>query len=264
MKRLAALGLLALAACGRGEAADDGEALRIVSLNPCTDAILAEIAPQTLVAVSHYSLDPRASSMDVADARRFGATSGTVEEILALEPDIVVASTFIAPSTAGALERLGIRVERVGIASTAEESAAQVRDLARLAGAMEQGERLAARMLENDGATGNRPTALLWQQGGIVAGGQSLVAEQLERAGFANHAAMRGLGQGAYLPIERVLADPPDVIIAAGGERALNHPALKALPDVHYASLDPALLYCGGPTVPRLAARLAAIRAELP
>ena len=47
----------------------------IVSLNPCADAILAEVAaPGQLLAISHYSKDPRASSMEADDARRYRAT----------------------------------------------------------------------------------------------------------------------------------------------------------------------------------------------
>ena len=72
----------------------------IVSLNPCSDAILAEVAePAQLLAISHYSHDPRASSMPLAKARRFRVTGGTVEEVLALDPDVVVADPFIAPAT---------------------------------------------------------------------------------------------------------------------------------------------------------------------
>ena len=263
MRRWATLPVLALALAA-GCTAEPGASddLRIVSLNPCSDAILAEVAPEKLVGISHYSHDPRSSSMSKAEARLYPAVSGSVEEVAALRPDVVVASTFLAPASARAFERLGIRVERVGIAGTVADSAAQVRQLATLAEEPEAGEALVRRMDSAPSArTTDRPTALVWQTGGIVAGPGSLVAEMVERAGFASHAAARGLGQGAYLPLEQVLADPPDVIIAAGGERALSHPALGHLPDTHYAALDPALLYCGGPTVPRLAARLAEIRA---
>ena len=106
--------------------------------------------------------------------------------------------------------------------------------------------------------------ALLWQSGGIVPGEDTLIARLLAHTGFASHSAARGLGQGAYLPLERVLADPPAVVIAAGGERMLTHPALRRLDGVRYERLDPALLFCGGPTVIRAAERLAEIRATIP
>jgi iron complex transport system substrate-binding protein len=62
------------------------------------------------------------------------------------------------------------------------------------------------------------------------------------------------------VPLEQVLADPPRVIIASGSERMLTHPVLRRLKGVRYERLDPALLYCGGPTVIRAVERLGAIR----
>ncbi|MEL0209648.1 MAG: ABC transporter substrate-binding protein, partial [Novosphingobium sp.] len=68
----------------------------IVSLNPCTDAILAEVAdPAQILAISHYSKDPRSASMDARLASALPATRGTVEEVLALDPDMVVAGSFL-------------------------------------------------------------------------------------------------------------------------------------------------------------------------
>ena len=72
----------------------------IVSLNPCADAILAKVAaPGQLLAISHYSHDPRGSSMPLAQARRYRTTGGTVEEIAALAPDLVVGDSFTVPAT---------------------------------------------------------------------------------------------------------------------------------------------------------------------
>ena len=249
----------------------------IVSLNPCTDAVLAEVAdPAQLLAVSHYSHDPRASSMPLAEARRFHATGGTVEEVLALDPDVVVAGSFLPPATARAFARLGVRVETFGIVPDLAENAAQIRRLAALAGHPERGEALLAqidaalaaarheacpeRLACPASRRGEPVTALLWQAGGIVPGEETLIARLMRHAGFASHSAARGLGQGAYLPLEQVLADPPEVVLAAGGERMLTHPALRGLEGVRYERLDPALLFCGGPTVVRAAERLAALR----
>jgi iron complex transport system substrate-binding protein len=237
----------------------------IVSLNPCSDAILAEVAePARVLAISHYSHDPRATSMPLAQARRYRATGGTVEEVLALDPDVVVADPFLAPATRAAFERLGIRVEVLGIASSVTGSEAQVRQLAALAGQPARGEALVDEIEAALAETrrSERVPALLWQQGGLVPGEGTLAAELLAHTGFASHSAARGLGQGAYLPLEEVLADPPRVILAAGSERAQAHPALRAL-DAPVARLDPSLLYCGGPTIPRLARRLAEVRDSL-
>lgn len=245
-----------------------GELPTIVSLNPCTDAILAEVAdPAQILAVSHYSHDPRATSMPLAEARRFRATGGTVEEVLALAPDVVVGSDFMAPSTRAALDRLGLRVETVGIASSVEASEAQVRQLAALAGHPERGEALVRRIettLADARSDGPPVPAILWQPGGIVPGEGALVTELLRRTGFASQSAARGMAQADYLSLERLLADPPRVLLVAGRERGQGHPALDAVPGLARAKFDPALLYCGGPTIEHAARRLAEIRRRLP
>lgn len=238
----------------------------IVSLNPCTDAILSEVAdPAQILAVSHYSHDPRATSMPLAMARRFPATGGTVEEVLALDPDLVVGSDFMAPATRASLARLGIRVATVGIASTVAESEVQVRTLAGLAGHPERGEALVRRIEASLAASRNddRIPAILWQPDGIVPGGNALVTELMANAGFVNASAAEGMGQADYLSLERLLAEPPRVLLVAGSERGQHHPAIATVPEMGRAEFDPALLYCGGPTIIRAAERLAEIRRDL-
>jgi iron complex transport system substrate-binding protein len=238
----------------------------IVSLNPCTDAILAEFAgPGQVLALSHYSHDPRSSSMDVAKALQFGVTGGTVEEVLALQPDLVVAGAFMPPATRAGLEDLGIRVETFGVASTVADSDAQIRRLAALAGNPAGGEGLVARidaaLLAATPHAGFTPVStVLWQPSGIVPGEGALVSELLRRAGFASHSAAIGMGQADYLSLEQVIANPPELLLVAGQERSQLHPALGALPNMRRAKFDPGLLYCGGPTIVRSMARLREIR----
>lgn len=267
MRLLAGLALLILSACtARPEAGTAIAGPRIVSLNPCADAILAEVAdPEQLLAISHYSHDPRTSSMDLATARRWSATGGTVEEVVALDPDVVVAGIFIQPATAAAFARLGIRVETVNIALSFGDSDAQIRALAKLAGHPERGERLVTEIGQGLQRTlppaGSRPiSTILWQEGNIVAGQESIVNRLMEWTGFANASAARGMGQGAYLPLEDVLADPPEMLLVSGTEIAQSHPALGRLTGVKRAEFGPEYYYCAGPSLVRASERLAAIR----
>ena len=268
MRRFLPLCALLLAACeGAGPAPAQEttpERPTIVSLNPCADAILAEVtAPGQLLAISHYSKDPQASSMTARDAARFPATGGTVEEVLALDPDMVVASSFIDPATRAALDGLGIRVEMVdGMASVAQ-SLAQVRDLARLSGNDAAGKRLVAR-IENAIAEargdGDPVEAALWQVGGIVPGDTALISDLLRLTGFASYGAMRGMQQADYLSLEQIVADPPELLLVAGSEAGQRHPVLDDMPTMRRADFDMQLVYCGGPTIVRAVERLAEIR----
>lgn len=261
--------LLAFAVAGCSAAANvppTGGAPTVVSLNPCSDAVLAEILPRKrLLAISHYSHDPAGTSMDLALARTFRATGGTVEEVLALDPDIVVGSAFMPPATRAALEQSGVEVVTLGIASTVAQSQAQVRTLATAVGEPGRGAALARRMAAAvarlEGGQGSAPVrTVLWQPGGIVPGEATLVGDLMHRAGLTSHTAARGMHQADYLSLEQVMADPPELLLVAGSERAQHHPALEALPQTRREPFDPALLYCGGPSVIRAAARLGEVR----
>jgi len=234
----------------------------IVSLNPCSDAVLAELAdPAQLLAISHYSHDPRASSMDVDRARRYRATGGAAEEVLALDPDVVVAGAFLAPATRAALEDMGIAVVTFGIAGGVEDSLAQVRELALVAGHAAAGDTLAARIAASAvPVAGERVPTVLWQSGGIVAGEAALVTDLLNRAGFTSHSAARGLGQADYLALEQVAADPPELLLVAGDEPGQHHPLLDHLTGTRVEPFDPGLVYCGGPTIIRAMERLRSLR----
>ncbi len=282
MRGAVSLLALALAACAPAPASEAPrpahpelvEGPTIVSLNPCTDAILVEVAdPAQILALSHYSHDPASSSMVLATARRFASTGGTVEEVLALRPDVTVSGNFISPATVSAMEHLGLRLEQLPIASNVAASVAQVRSLARLAGHPERGEalivRIEAALIRAAPTPGSAPvSAVVWQSGGMVPGGNSLIAELLSRTGFASFSAAKGMKQADILPLEAMLADPPELIFAAGNARAnedrlLDHPALAALKATQRERLDPSLLWCGGPTIIRAVERLAEVRRGL-
>lgn len=256
--------VLALVACAPAatQLPRDAAHPTIVSLNPCLDAILVEIAPPgQVLALSHYSRDPGSSSIPPATAARYGVTGGTAEEVIAASPDLVLASIFLPQPTRSALERAGLRVETFGSPRTIAESAAQVRAVAALAGRGEAGEVLAARIAAAPPAPGVPVDALLWQPGEIVAGEQTLIAELLREAGFASDAARRGLEQADRVSLESVLADPPGVLLVAGDAAGQRHPLVQdTYKSMVVAPFDPSLIYCGGPTIPKARARLAEIR----
>ena len=242
---------------------------RIVSLNPCSDAILAEVAdPAQILAISAYSRDPASSSLPPGVAARYATTHGTVEEVFALHPDMVIDGAFVAPATTGAYRRLGLRLETLGTQRNVAGALDDIRRLAALAGHRDRGEALVRRI--NDALAAAAPPpghppvdAVLWEWGGMVAGRDTLIGDLLDRTGFANLAARNGYAQADIYPIERMLAHPPRVILTVGDDRVLHHPALAALRGTARADFPAGLLYCGGPTIIRAVARLAALRKEL-
>jgi iron complex transport system substrate-binding protein len=247
---------------------------RIVSMNPCIDAVLVRVADAEQIAgISHYSQDPKATSIPLEIARRFHATSGTAEEIVALAPDQVIAGPHVSPSTIHALERMNVRLMKLPVAETVAESERQIRQIAAVAGAPERGEVLVAaieRAIADARPRGDRRVAaLIWQGGGLVPGAGTLADELLRRAGYRNVSAAYGLEQWDVLPLEYLIASPPALVLSvgtgeAGRDRMLGHPVVRKLATrVAFRTYPFRLLQCGGPTIIEAMARLAAVRREL-
>lgn len=243
---------------------------RIVSLNPCLDAILVRIAPRhQIAAISHYSRIAQQSNIHRL-ALTLPITYESAEEIVALRPDMVLTSQHSSRATRQALERLGIPVERFAVPQTVDESLEQ---LIRIGDLLGRPQRALALKSEIQTAidqhaiprSAKRFKAVIFQPNGFAAGQGTLMSEMMQRAGLDNVAGRYGIGKWGNLPIEGLLADPPDVILSGSGsagarswaERVMLHPSLRALSSrVVQASLPERLLYCGGPVLIETAAAL--------
>jgi len=255
-------------------AAPGREALpRVVSINPCVDAVLMQVAePAQIAAISHYSQDPRATSIPLDQARRFAVTSGTAEEVVALAPDIVIAGSHVAPSTISALHRMNIPLIQIGVPESIDESSAQVRTIAAAIRQRARGEALVARIddaVRAASASSAAPSgALIWQGGGLVPGDGTLASELLRVTGFRNLSADYGLKQWDVLPLEYMVAKPPRVLLSVGAhdrsDRMLGHPVLARLKhQIAVRRYPEKLLHCGGPTIIEAVGHLAQIRRTL-
>jgi len=118
----------------------------IVSTNPCADAILAQVAPDRLAAVSRYSHDAAATSMPLAIARRWPATAGTAEEVIARAPDLVVTDSFAPAATRAAYAKAGLTVLTLGSVATIADSERQVMQIATAAGRAARGRAMVAQI----------------------------------------------------------------------------------------------------------------------
>lgn len=262
MRRLLALAALPLLS------AAPARVPRIVSINPCIDAVLMHVAdPAQIVGISHYSQDPRATSIPLARAMRFKATSGTAEEVVALAPDVVMSGPHVAPATIAALKRMHIRLVQYPVPDSVAESEEQVRDIARITGHAPRGEALAARIASATRPVTSKPVpALIWQSGGLVPGAGTLPDELLSRAGFRNMSAVYGLKKWDVLPLEYLIARPPRVLLSVGAaevgeDRLASHPAVRRLAQrMTIAPYPSRLMNCGGPTIVAAMARLRQIR----
>jgi iron complex transport system substrate-binding protein len=254
------IALLLLLAAAPAVAADIPQ--RIVSLNPCLDATLVAVADRAqIAALSHYARDPMASSIPEI-AKTLPYTNETAEEVILTRPDLVLTSRHSGLATRNALHRLGIAIELFDVPVTVDQSIAQVRRIAALAGHPDRGETVVTEiedaLAEAAPPPGEKPVrALVFQRNGFTPGSDELTDELLTRTGFINIAARYGAHWG-YMPLERVLADPPQILLAGEitpgmptwADRVLRHPALAALaPRMKKATLPDHLFQCGGPVI---------------
>jgi len=278
LRRTALIGLFlcTIASAARAAPAPIHPPARIVSLNPCLDAILLRVAdPGQIAALSHYSRNP-ASSAVWAEARRYPFTYGSGEEVAALKPDLVLTSGMGAMALAGVLPRLHIQAASFDVPSSVKQSIAQVRRVAALAGHPDRGEALVARIDAAFAAAAPPPGAahlgaLIYEYHGLASGPGTLMDELMRRAGFDNYARRYGLKHTVDVPLERLLADPPPVLLAGSpgpgqptwADRVLSHPALRAVAGrMRRESFPETLMFCGGPQIIPAMAALARARTD--
>jgi len=276
-RSLAIIGLLAAAAfwITPGRAADAPR--RIVSLDLCTDQLLVELVPrERIAAVTHLAADPTVSAIP-EKARGILVTHGGAEDVLRLDPDLILAGPFGVRGTVDLLQRLGRRMvivpqpqELAGVRAAVETVAEAVGEPAKGAALIADFDRrLAALGRRGDGP---QPTAVIYQIGGSVSGPGSLADAALAAGGFRNAATGYRLTRGGQVPLELLLASPPDLLVlsSAPGEYRtvladnLRHPAIAILRREH-ASIELPWRHwlCGTPHIVDAVEKLAAARAGI-
>ena len=263
---------LAGAAC----AVAAGPPQRIVSLNLCTDQLLIDIVPrERIVALSHLAADARLST--VADRiAGLALVRGTAEEVLALEPDLVIAGEHSTPATVSLLRRLGMDVLVVPMASDIDGIRRAIRMIAETAGEIVRGEAIVAafdaRLEAAQPRDAARPTALAYQINSLTAGAGSLIDVAMEAAGYRNLARSLTLGPGGRLPLETLVTRPPDLVVLANSPDSfptasadnLRHPALRdLLARRAHVALDMPLWLCGTPSLAEAVERLGSTRGSV-
>ncbi|WP_421090806.1 ABC transporter substrate-binding protein [Pseudochrobactrum sp. MP213Fo] len=203
---------------------------RVMSLNLCTDILALSLAEtQQLISVSTIAADP-VSSPVAEQALAYQLNHARLEEILALRPDLVLASVFTAPEKLAVLEQAGIRVERFGYASNFADireqikqmgealgqqtkAAAQIEDIDATIIALQKGRNSAAKPL----------TAILYEPNGFTSGGGTLADETLRLLGVTNLGAENSSFASGRVGLEALVQLHPDLIIVP---EFYNKPAL--------------------------------------
>ena len=257
-------------------AAADDTPPTVASMNLCADQhVLALADPRQILSVSWLAADPH-ESLFATEARRYTLNYGSAEELLALDPDVVIAGTYTSPFSRALLQRLGKRV----IALAPEDSVADIEHNVRLVaaaiGQTERGEELVATLRADlELIAVHRPArelaTVVVRPGGFTVGAGSLADELIALAGLRNVAAEQGLDRWGSLSMETLLRSSPELIVLTGYRSAqpslantvLEHPALTRLGVVRPTVTVPAALWsCGLPRSIESAALLQRAAAE--
>lgn len=228
---------------------------RIVSLDYCADQYVLALADRVqIAAVSRGAL--RDDSYFRARAGGLRQTRGTLEDVLALRPDLVVRNWGGPWDAEAVYARFGVPVLQVGDAADFTAARADLLDAAHVLGQDARGNALARNL---DGrlarlaalAPAQRPAVMYLSAGGAVAGRGVLMDAVIDAAGGRN---VWTEASWTVLPLERMVETPP-ALIALGffdsGRTNVNawspsrHPVMRrALARADTVSLPPASISC--------------------
>lgn len=228
---------------------------RIVSLNLCADQLLVPLTDRNRIAALNMNARDRWMSAVAGQAQGYRTIRGSLEEILALDPDLIVGPP---PGRMTALHSLGGRAVRavdLPPANSYAEIRAQIRDVAAATGDAARGAWLVSQMdaaLARVARVGQGRVAAYYQRRGFLTGSGTLVDDLMARVGLANLATRLNKPPLSRLSLEEMVAAQPDLLVveqdsqllADQGSEALAHPALRHIPRI---VLPQAWTLCGGP-----------------
>lgn len=228
---------------------------RIVSLNLCADQYLLALADRSQIAgLTRNALDTEMSAA-AAKARGLPILKGSAEEVLVINPDLVIGGPARRLGMMGMLAGEDYPTVNLNPADSYADIVAQVREVAKAVGHPERGEALIARM-NRDLAAIARPrksgVAAYYQRRGFLTGTGTLIDELMHRTGLVNLAGKLGKPMLSQMTLEELMVAQPDYLIVESatdrvtdqGTEMLHHPLLK---DIKRLRLPQAWTVCGGP-----------------
>jgi iron complex transport system substrate-binding protein len=189
-------------------------AQRVVSLDYCADQFVLKMLPRSrILAVSpdaekHFSY-MRESADGIEKVRP------VAEDVLTMQPDLVVRSYGGGPNATRFFERAGITVLQIPYANDLDGIRNSVQFIADRLGVPAQGAEIIAQMnlrLENIVASTDKRSALYMTPTGATSGPGTLIHEMLQAAGLENFERDAGWRS---IPLERLAYERPDVVAAA-------------------------------------------------
>lgn len=227
----------------------------VVSLDYCADQFVMALLPRDRI----MALSPDAGSAFSYlrdDAEGIPTVRPVAEDIVVLDPDIVVRTYGGGPRALQFFERAGIATVQVPYANDLDGIRMAITQVAGALGAAERGVEIVARMDRRIAAlepsTSGRQ-ALYLTPGGATSGPGTLVHQMLLAAGLSNFEQRPGWHT---IPLEKLAYEAPDLVVYAAFGNAseqtaywssMRHPvARRLLAGSNARQLEGAWTACGG------------------
>ena len=244
-----------LAACSPAEQPTRlGQPTRIVSLDYCADQYILKLAPRERILAVSPDAEKTFSYMR-GHAKGLRQVRPRAEDVLVLQPDLVVRSYGGGPNVTAFVERMGTPVLQIGFTSDLDDVRDTITAVAEGLGQRDRGTAIIAEMDTRLAALRALPdasSALYMTPAGVTSGPGTLVHEMLNAAGLVNFQQEPGWRS---LPLERLAREQPDLVAAViwgatnhdDNWSAARHPiARQQLRERPVVSLEGAWIACGG------------------
>lgn len=228
---------------------------RIVSINLCADQLVLALADRDQIAGLTKNATDREMSGEAVAARGIPLLSNSAEQILAIEPDLIVGMPASRSAALAALPQHDYPLLDLDTANSLGEIYTSIHQTAVAVGHPARGDALIARMqreLAGLSKPGKGRVAAYYQRRGYMTGTGTLIDELMTRVGLVNLAGKLGKPPLSQLSLEDMVAAQPDFLIVESatdtvidqGSEMLHHPALKDIPRI---SVPQAWTVCGSP-----------------
>ena len=189
---------------------------KIVSLDLCSDQIVLILADKNQVAAISTAAED-VYSFYRQKAFYFPKTRGTIEEIIMLEPDVVL-QTYSATMNMGEMvERIGASLIELNFGNKPETLYKNIELAGKVLGQKDRAFQFNKIYAGRINKIKNQPRSKLKiayiTPSGVTAGTGTSVDDIIKLSGFESYAAAHNFKGWINLPIENLIMDPPDIFI---------------------------------------------------
>lgn len=229
--------------------------VRIVSLDYCSDQFVLKLADRDQILALSKDATKEFSYL-AKQAVGLQTVRAQAEDVIVLQPDLVVRSYGGGPGAGPLFERAGLPVAQLSYAEDFDDILANIRSMAKAFGHPERGEALVSEFetrLSGVQKSNLGPSALYTTPSGITGGHGTMINLILESAGVTNFQEQDGWNP---IPLEHLARERPELIIAASfgsktnhidGWSPSRHPVARAqFKGQRIVPLNGALTSCGG------------------